>query len=149
MKPQLEALLQSAVQSLKSEGIIAEDTKITINLDRTKNKDHGDLACNVAMMLAKAAKMAPRALAEKIVAAIPSNDIVRQCDIAGPGFDGTVRAGVGDDVFTLAVPNGRTGEVTLVGETGADTLEVTGGGLGYSSSYEINSDGLASLEYRH
>ena len=86
MKPQLEALLQSAVESLKSEGVIAADTKVLINLDRTKNKDHGDLACNVAMMLAKAAKMPPRARAEKIVAAIPANDIVRQCDIAGPGF---------------------------------------------------------------
>lgn len=86
MKQQLEELLQSAVESLKSEGVLAADAVASINLDRTKNKDHGDLACNVALMLAKAAKMPPRALAEKLVAAIPSNNIVRQCDIAGPGF---------------------------------------------------------------
>ncbi len=86
MKQQLEELLKIAVESLKTEGVIDADTHITINLDRTKNKEHGDLACNIAMMLAKAAKMPPRSVAEKIIAAIPHNDIVRQCDIAGPGF---------------------------------------------------------------
>ncbi|NRB37027.1 MAG: arginine--tRNA ligase [Pseudomonadales bacterium] len=86
MKQQLEELLQNAVERLKSEGVLAADTTVIIKLDRTKNKDHGDLACNIAMMLAKAAKMPPRALAEKIIAAMPENDIVSQCDIAGPGF---------------------------------------------------------------
>ena len=86
MKQQLAQLLENAVDTLKAEGILAADTAVKINLERTKNKEHGDLACNIAMMLAKPAKMPPRAVAEKIIAAMPANDIVRQCDIAGPGF---------------------------------------------------------------
>ncbi|MEF2144143.1 MAG: arginine--tRNA ligase [Desulfovibrionaceae bacterium] len=50
-------------------------------------KDHkfGDLAANVAMMLAKEAKMAPRQIAEQIVEAI-DDPVVSKVEIAGPGF---------------------------------------------------------------
>lgn len=86
MKEQLQSLLEAAIQQLKDDGTIAEDAALRFNIDQTKNKDHGDLATNLAMTLAKAAGMPPRDLAGKIVEAIPSNDIIRQADIAGPGF---------------------------------------------------------------
>lgn len=48
---------------------------------------HGDYACNVAMVAAKAAGLAPRALAEKIVATLDGQiEYVERIEIAGPGF---------------------------------------------------------------
>jgi len=57
-----------------------------IQIERTKDKTHGDFACNIAMMLAKPAKMNPRQIATDIVEALPTSDVVTQVEIAGPGF---------------------------------------------------------------
>ena len=86
MKEQLIELLESAVTTLKTSGVLADDAAPRINLDRTKSKEHGDLATNLALMLAKGAKMPPRDLAAKLVEAIGDNDIIAKADIAGPGF---------------------------------------------------------------
>lgn len=85
MKQQLIELLQAALTDLEQQGVLP-DANSPVQLDRTKNKDHGDLACNLALMLAKKAGLAPRQLAEKIIAALPENNVVKQADIAGPGF---------------------------------------------------------------
>ncbi|TRW48318.1 arginine--tRNA ligase [Aliidiomarina halalkaliphila] len=86
MKQQIEALLQSAVAGLIAQGTLPEDVSFRIQLDRPRDKSHGDFASNLAMMLAKPAKQNPRALAEAIIAAIPENDLIAKADIAGPGF---------------------------------------------------------------
>ena len=86
MRKKLEALIQNAVETLKKEGVIAVDISVNITLERTRDAQHGDFASNVAMMLAKPAKMNPRQLAEKLVAALPEDKAVTKVDIAGPGF---------------------------------------------------------------
>lgn len=86
MKEQLHHLLSTTVATLQQQGIIPAELTATINLERTKSKEHGDLATNLAMTLAKAAGKPPRQLAELIIQAIPSNTIIKQADIAGPGF---------------------------------------------------------------
>ena len=55
-------------------------------IERSRDPAHGDFATGVAMRLAKAARTNPRALAGKIVAALPANDLVAKTEIAGPGF---------------------------------------------------------------
>ncbi|NOS73704.1 MAG: arginine--tRNA ligase, partial [Methyloglobulus sp.] len=62
MKKKLEALIQQAVATLKNDGVIAEDTNVSIIIDRCRDAQHGDFASNVAMVLAKPAKMNPRQL---------------------------------------------------------------------------------------
>lgn len=86
MKEQIESLLLAALNQLIEQDIIPADTQPRINIDRTKDKSHGDLACNLAMMLAKSAKKNPRELAQLIVDALPESDVVEKVDIAGPGF---------------------------------------------------------------
>jgi arginyl-tRNA synthetase len=86
MKEQLHSLLTSAIETLKSAGTIPAELAPQFTLERTKSKEHGDLATNLAMILAKPAGSTPRDLAAKIIASIPANNLVRQCDIAGPGF---------------------------------------------------------------
>ncbi len=86
MKDALAALISDAIRSLASDAVIPGDDLPSPKIDHTKDPSHGDLASNIAMVLAKRAGMPPRALAEKIVAAIPANSLIERSDIAGPGF---------------------------------------------------------------
>ncbi|WP_028487356.1 arginine--tRNA ligase [Thiomicrorhabdus chilensis] len=89
MKQQIVQILMNVVQQLKEEGILPEDTNPRINVENTRDKAHGDLATNLAMMLTKSAGLPPRALAEKIVAlieAMADQKSVEKVEIAGPGF---------------------------------------------------------------
>ncbi|MBM4208227.1 MAG: arginine--tRNA ligase [Gammaproteobacteria bacterium] len=86
MKQTLEALLKHAVDALQNEGVLAKDLSINIIIERSRDAQHGDFAANLAMILAKHAKMNPRVLAEKLIAALPDDNAVSKVDIAGPGF---------------------------------------------------------------
>ena len=56
------------------------------SLERPREEGHGDWACTIAMRLAKAAHMNPRAIAQVIVDHLPANNLVESFEIAGPGF---------------------------------------------------------------
>ena len=85
MKEQLQQLLIVSLEALLAEGVIAE-IPTQIRLDHTKDKTHGDYATNIALILAKQAKCAPKVLAEKIIAKIGDSSLVNKTEIAGPGF---------------------------------------------------------------
>ena len=76
MKQHLSELIQAALQTLVEEGKLGTDMAPNIQIDRTRDKKHGDLACNIALSLAKAAGMPPRQLAELIGAALPDSPSV-------------------------------------------------------------------------
>lgn len=90
-KRTLETLLADsvaqAVNTLKGDAAFAAPA---ITLDTPKQAAHGDVACNVAMQLAKPLGVNPRQLAEQIVAALQAQpaaqDLVLSAEIAGPGF---------------------------------------------------------------
>jgi len=86
MKAEISQLLQQAIETLQDQGKLPGDLNVIIRLENTRDPSHGDLACNVAMMLAKPAKAKPRDIAENIVANLPSSDLVDKVNIAGPGF---------------------------------------------------------------
>ena len=86
MKSVVEALLLQTLDTLKQQGVLAEDVNPRIVLQNTKDKSHGDFACNIAMMLAKPAGMNPRDLAERITSTMPSDPRISNTQIAGPGF---------------------------------------------------------------
>jgi arginyl-tRNA synthetase len=74
-------------------GRLAEGAKIPSGLDVSRvvvepprDPSHGDLATNAAMVLAKEARMNPRALAELLVADLQDDPRVIKVEIAGPGF---------------------------------------------------------------
>ena len=60
--------------------------QLDITLERPRDSAHGDYATTVALQLSKALKRPPRKIAEEIVAALPSSDLVEVPEIAGPGF---------------------------------------------------------------
>jgi arginyl-tRNA synthetase len=83
----VRALLQTAVDQLKREGLLAA-LPDTIPVERTKRAEHGDYATNIALALAKPAGKQPRALAQIIVdrlRAAGSADL-SEVSVAGPGF---------------------------------------------------------------
>ncbi len=87
LKQHLHRLFSHALKQLQIKGDIPQNITLDIHLERTRNVQHGDFACNVAMMLAKATRMRPRDLATRIVAALPTNDeYIAKIEIAGPGF---------------------------------------------------------------
>ncbi len=86
MKTRLEYLLKSAMDTLKVQGDLATELEATVMVERTRDTSHGDFATNLAMTLAKAAKINPRLLAEKIIGAMPNEPSVVKTEIAGPGF---------------------------------------------------------------
>ncbi len=86
MKEALTSLLEQALQALVADGTLSEDPGVTPQIDHTRDPSHGDLATNLAMVLAKKAGMPPRELANRILATIPANTLIEKSDIAGPGF---------------------------------------------------------------
>ncbi|MGR8940126.1 MAG: arginine--tRNA ligase [Gammaproteobacteria bacterium] len=86
MKKKLEVLLRLAVATLQSDGVLPRDLDPDINIEHSRDPLHGDFASNLALVLAKPAKTNPRQLAEKLVAALPNDDMVTRVEIAGPGF---------------------------------------------------------------
>ncbi len=85
-KQEIVALFQAALAP------ILEGTDLTPNvvLERPRDPSHGDVACNIAMQLAKSLKTNPRELATRLVAALLADPnaagIVESADVAGPGF---------------------------------------------------------------
>lgn len=90
MKDTLTPLIIDALSTLKNNGSLnpISDTELhaKIRFDHTKDKSHGDLATNIALMLAKPAGLNPRTLAQQIVDALPEHDSIEKVEVAGPGF---------------------------------------------------------------
>ena len=86
MKQHIADLIQQAIDTLKTTGEFDADLVANIQIDNTRDKQHGDLACNVALTLAKVARRKPREIAELICSKLPASNSVTKTEIAGPGF---------------------------------------------------------------
>ena len=87
MKTQLRALIEQGLASLRTTGSLPVDLPTPdFVIERPKERAHGDFSSNAAMLLAKAARSNPRALAQQLVAALPASAAVEKVEIAGPGF---------------------------------------------------------------
>ena len=86
MKKKIEDLILQAVDTLKSEGSLAQDINPHITIDRTRDPQHGDFASNLALLLAKPTNTPPRQLAEKLISALAYDPAIIKVELAGPGF---------------------------------------------------------------
>jgi arginyl-tRNA synthetase len=86
VKEQINNLLAEALARLIADGTLTAAAAADIQVERTRDRAHGDYASNLAMTLAKSARRKPRELAEQLVAALPASDAIAAVDIAGPGF---------------------------------------------------------------
>jgi len=118
MKSHIQSLLEQTIESFKQQGILPADFEARIQVDRTKDKSHGDLATNLAMMLTKAAGKNPRELAQLIIDNLPASAYVAKVEIAGPGFinffiddsalANQLQAAIGDAHLGVKLPTPQT-----------------------------------------
>ena len=86
LKQQLRELVSDSLKALIADDDLPAFDLPEINIERTRQKEHGDFSCNAAMVLAKHARCAPRVLAQMIVDRLPASNIVAKVELAGPGF---------------------------------------------------------------
>jgi arginyl-tRNA synthetase len=169
VKAELEELLARALKRLQGNLLQAPVDRSAIVVERTRDAQYGDFACNIALRLAKGAGRKPTELAAAIVAALPPSPLVARAEVAGAGFInlylagdaqsdalrrvfeqgerfGTSQAGAGTRViveFVSANPTGPLhvghGRQATYGATLAKLLQATGHSV--HREYYINDAG--------
>jgi len=87
VKDHLRELVAQAILDLRRHGKLPQDVPTPdYVIERTKSREHGDYATNIALLLSKAAGMKPRDLADAIVATFCDSQHVEKVAVAGPGF---------------------------------------------------------------
>ena len=83
--PDLRAHIADLLEAARTTVAPAQmEAKVVI--ERPKQAQHGDYACNVAMQLAKPLKRNPRDIASALIAALPASSYIAKTEIAGAGF---------------------------------------------------------------
>ena len=100
------AHLNAALDQLPA---VAGLDRTNVAVEPPRDASHGDLATNAAMVLAKGAKMPPRALADALKPLLENAPGVISVEIAGPGF---INLRLADDVWR--------DELRAIHEAGAD-----------------------------
>jgi arginyl-tRNA synthetase len=80
-KAHLQDLFTEAVRLIAPDAVVP-----AIGLERPRQADHGDYACNLALQLAKQLKRNPRELGLALVEALPPSPFVQRAELAGAGF---------------------------------------------------------------
>jgi len=87
MKQHIEELLKTVCLQCMQQGLLQEGELPDFSVTAPRNKEHGDLATNLAMLLAKTEKRPPRDIAEILVSQLEgSSDQIEKLEIAGAGF---------------------------------------------------------------
>ncbi len=153
MKQIINDLIAQALHELEQASQIPPELGASIQVTLARDPGQGDYASNIALMLAKPAGMAPRALAELIVANLPSVDTIEKVEVAGPGFinffvTSTASHSVvhrileqGDDFGRSALGQGRRIQVEFVSANPTGPLHV---GHGRGAAYGATLANLLS-----
>ncbi len=86
MKHLVESAILAAVNACFADGSLSSGIVPQFAIEKPAHPDHGDLAINLAMQLAKPERKAPRQIAELLIAHLPTDDNFAKVEIAGPGF---------------------------------------------------------------
>jgi arginyl-tRNA synthetase len=86
VKDLLRELVLQSVLDLRRQGKLPAGDEPSFVIERTRNKAHGDYACNVALLMAKATAKNPRELAQALLDSLPQSRLISKAEIAGPGF---------------------------------------------------------------
>jgi arginyl-tRNA synthetase len=101
LKTLIETLLRQALATLPDDLLPASLRASGVEIERTRDAQHGDFASNIAMQLGKATRQNPRKLAQAILAGVPPHEAIAKIEIAGAGFinffvkEGAYRAELG------------------------------------------------------
>lgn len=123
----VEDRIAAALEDLKQDGVLPADLVLpAVEVETPRETAHGDLSTNAALVLAKAARMKPREIAESLKEKLSGDGEIAQVQVAGPGFlnltftpefwQGLVRMilNAGADYGRGAIGNGETINVEYV-----------------------------------
>lgn len=83
----IKALVLDSLTAMQAEGVLPAGLDFAnVTVEPPRDALHGDMATNAAMVLAKAAAMKPRDIAEVLAAKLMADARVLSADVAGPGF---------------------------------------------------------------
>ncbi|HRN84840.1 MAG TPA: arginine--tRNA ligase [Hyphomicrobium sp.] len=84
---EVEAKVLDALAGLQKKKALPQGLDLSnVAVEQPRDPAHGDLACNAAMVLAKAAGKKPRDIAEALAAELQGDADVVSAEVAGPGF---------------------------------------------------------------
>jgi arginyl-tRNA synthetase len=87
MKEQLREIISRTFEQCREEGLLQSETLPNFTVELPRSRQHGDLATNIAMLLAKQEKRPPREIAEMFIGKLSQADpYILKAEIAGPGF---------------------------------------------------------------
>lgn len=106
---EVEARVRAALEALKSDGTLPIDLALPdFEAEPPRDASHGDIAVNAALVLAKAAKMKPRDIAEALKRKLEAHDDIQKIEVAGPGFlNITFNAGVWHELVRTILKAGE------------------------------------------
>jgi len=149
IEERLASLVRTALELLDEDlGLGGELPEIEIS--RPRQKEHGDFATNVALVLASRTGRSPRDVADLVAANVPAASFVERVEVAGPGFinvfttDGWLHdvlreIATSGEAYGRAEPNGRRAQVEFVSANPTGPLT-----LGHARNAVIG-DALARL----
>jgi arginyl-tRNA synthetase len=134
IRVRLSELIRAALVAAGDELGLAGDPP-EVELSKPRQKEHGDFATNVALVLAKRVGKPPREVAEALVRHLPRSPFVASAGVAGPGFVNfrltsgwledalrdVVEAGEG---YGRAQPHGRRAQVEFVSANPTGPLHI-------------------------
>ncbi|MCO4841412.1 MAG: arginine--tRNA ligase [Yoonia sp.] len=83
----IRGLVITCLDGLVAEGVLPEGLSMgAVTVEPPRDAAHGDMATNAAMVLAKPAKMNPRAIADALSAKLLNDPRIDLAEVAGPGF---------------------------------------------------------------
>ena len=86
MRARITGLLRAAIAGAVAAGELPDLGEPDLGVERTTDGTRGDWTSTFALRCAKAAHMAPRAIAQAVVTRLPADPAVAAVEVAGPGF---------------------------------------------------------------
>ncbi len=87
LSSELRAVVLGRIEAMVAGGDLPAGLDVAaVTVEPPRDAGHGDMATNAAMVLAKPAGLAPRALAEAMARALAADPRIAAAEVAGPGF---------------------------------------------------------------
>ena len=86
LKHRIAQLVAQSVEEAQRSGVLPQLSVPEIEIERPQFLEHGDFATSLPLRLARAARMSPMAIAERLAPLIAIEEPIERVEVASPGF---------------------------------------------------------------